>query len=146
VESGSSSSVTPEAANGAWDAHGDMKSHEPLCRAVDKPIAGLIRDLEQRGMLGSTLVVFGSEFGRSPWSQNTTGRDHNPKGYTVWLAGGGVKGGVGPRLNRRVWLQGYRAPSLLQRSARHDSATGGARLQEDEFRELGKDDAPCGRG
>ena len=80
--------------NGAWDAHGDMKSHEPLCRAVDKPIAGLIRDLEQRGMLGSTLVVFGSEFGRSPWSQNTTGRDHNPKGYTVWLAGGGVKGGV----------------------------------------------------
>jgi hypothetical protein len=80
--------------NGAWDAHGDMKTHEPLCRAVDKPIAGLIRDLTQRGMLDSTLVVFGSEFGRSPWSQNTTGRDHNPKGYTVWLAGGGVKGGV----------------------------------------------------
>jgi Protein of unknown function (DUF1501) len=80
--------------NGAWDAHGDMKTHEPLCRAVDKPISGLIRDLKQRGMLDSTLVVFGSEFGRSPWSQNTTGRDHNPKGYTVWLAGGGVKGGV----------------------------------------------------
>jgi len=71
-----------------------MKTHEPLCRAVDKPIAGLIGGLEQRGMLDSTLVVFGSEFGRSPWSQNTTGRDHNPKGYTVWLAGGGVKGGV----------------------------------------------------
>ena len=80
--------------NGAWDAHGDMKTHEPLCRAVDKPIAGLIRDLKQRGMLDSTLVVFGSEFGRSPWSQNTTGRDHNPKGYTVLLAGGGVKGGM----------------------------------------------------
>jgi hypothetical protein len=80
--------------NGAWDAHGDMKTHEPLCRAVDKPISGLIRDLKQRGMLDSTLVVFGSEFGRSPWSQNTTGRDHNPKGYTVWLAGGGVKGGM----------------------------------------------------
>jgi hypothetical protein len=80
--------------NGAWDAHGDMKTHEPLCRAVDKPISGLIRDLKQRGMLDSTLVVFGSEFGRSPWSQNTTGRDHNPKGYTVWLAGGGIKGGV----------------------------------------------------
>src|SRR5712691_4138707 len=80
--------------NGMWDAHGDMKSHEPLCRAVDKPIAGLIQDLKQRGMLDSTLVVFGSEFGRSPWSQNTTGRDHNPKGYTVWLAGSGVKGGV----------------------------------------------------
>src|SRR6266536_4971562 len=75
--------------NGAWDAHGDMKSHEPLCRSVDKPIAGLIRDLKQRGLLDSTLVVFSSEFGRSPWSQNTTGRDHNPRGYTVWLAGGG---------------------------------------------------------
>jgi hypothetical protein len=80
--------------NGAWDAHGDMKSHEPLCRAVDKPIAGLIQDLKQRGLLDSTLVVFGSEFGRSPWSQNTTGRDHNPKGYSVLLAGGGIKGGV----------------------------------------------------
>src|ERR1700691_3853308 len=80
--------------NGAWDAHDDMKSHEPLCRAVDKPISGLIRDLKQRGMLDSTLVVSSSEFGRSPWSQNTTGRDHNPRGYTVWLAGGGIKGGT----------------------------------------------------
>jgi hypothetical protein len=80
--------------NGGWDAHGDIKSHAPLCRATDKPIAGLIRDLKQRGMLDSTLVVWTSEFGRSPWSQNTTGRDHNPKGYTCWLAGGGVKGGV----------------------------------------------------
>ena len=80
--------------NGAWDAHGDMKTHAPLCRAVDKPVSGLIRDLKQRGMLDSTLVVFGSEFGRSPWSQNTTGRDHNPKGYTVLLAGGGIKRGT----------------------------------------------------
>ncbi|MDQ2949179.1 MAG: DUF1501 domain-containing protein [Acidobacteriota bacterium] len=80
--------------NGAWDAHGDMKSHEPLCRSTDKPIAGLIKDLKQRGMLDSTLVVWTSEFGRSPWSQNTTGRDHNPKGYCSWMSGGGVKGGV----------------------------------------------------
>jgi hypothetical protein len=80
--------------NGAWDAHGDMKTHEPLCRAVDKPISGLIRDLKQRGMLDETLVVFTSEFGRSPWSQNTTGRDHNPRGFMSWFAGGGVKGGV----------------------------------------------------
>lgn len=80
--------------NGAWDAHGDMKSHEPLCRATDKPIAGLVKDLKQRGMLDSTLVVWTSEFGRSPWSQNTTGRDHNPKGYSSWMAGGGVKGGI----------------------------------------------------
>jgi hypothetical protein len=80
--------------NGKWDAHDDMKSHAPLCRAVDKPISGLIRDLKQRGMLDSTLVVFTSEFGRTPWSQNTTGRDHNAMGYSTWLSGGGVKGGV----------------------------------------------------
>jgi hypothetical protein len=80
--------------NGSWDAHVDMKQHEKSCRAVDKPIAGLIRDLKQRGMLDSTLVVFSSDFGRTPWSQNTTGRDHNPRGYSVWLAGGGVKGGM----------------------------------------------------
>ncbi|MFM7805731.1 MAG: DUF1501 domain-containing protein, partial [Verrucomicrobiota bacterium] len=80
--------------NGGWDAHGDIKTHEPLCRATDRPIAGLLRDLRQRGMLDDTLVVWTSEFGRTPWSQNTTGRDHNPKGYTSWLAGGGVQGGI----------------------------------------------------
>jgi hypothetical protein len=80
--------------NGGWDSHGDMKTHEPLCRATDKPIAGLIKDLKQRGMLDETLVVWTSEFGRTPWSQNTTGRDHNPKGYTAWMAGGGIKGGI----------------------------------------------------
>jgi hypothetical protein len=80
--------------NGAWDSHGDMKTHGPLCRATDKPIAGLIKDLKQRGMLDQTLVVWTSEFGRTPWSQNTTGRDHNPKGYTSWLAGGGIRGGT----------------------------------------------------
>jgi len=80
--------------NGAWDAHGDIRSHEPLCRATDKPIAGLISDLKQRGMLDETLVVWSSEFGRTPWSQNTTSRDHNPRGYTILLAGGGIKGGT----------------------------------------------------
>ena len=80
--------------NGAWDAHDDMKTHGPLCRAVDKPVSGLIKDLKQRGMLDSTLVVFASEFGRTPWSQNTTGRDHNPNGFSILLSGGGVKGGM----------------------------------------------------
>jgi len=80
--------------NGSWDAHGEMESHAPLCRQTDKPIAGLIRDLKQHGLLDGTLVVWTSEFGRTPWSQNTTGRDHNPKGFTSWLAGGGVKGGT----------------------------------------------------
>jgi Protein of unknown function (DUF1501) len=92
--------------NGGWDAHGDIRSQGPLCRATDKPIAGLIRDLKQRGMLDETLVVWSSEFGRSPWSQNTTGRDHNPRGYTVWLAGGGVKGGIAHGATDDV---GYRA-------------------------------------
>jgi hypothetical protein len=80
--------------NGGWDAHGDINTHAPLCRTTDKPIAGLLRDLKQRGMLDQTLVVWTSEFGRTPWSQNTTGRDHNPRGYTSWLAGGGIKGGT----------------------------------------------------
>jgi hypothetical protein len=80
--------------NGGWDAHGDINTHAPLCRATDQPIAGLLRDLKQRGMLDQTLVVWSSEFGRTPWSQNTTGRDHNPRGYSCWLAGGGIKGGT----------------------------------------------------
>jgi hypothetical protein len=92
--------------NGAWDSHDDIKNHAPLCRATDKPIAGLIRDLKQRGMLDSTLVVWTSEFGRTPWSQNTTGRDHNPRGFTTWLAGGGVKGGIVHGATDEV---GYRA-------------------------------------
>ncbi len=92
--------------NGAWDAHGDMESHGPLCRQTDKPVAGLIRDLKQRGLLDSTLVVWTSEFGRTPWSQNTTGRDHNPKGFTSLLAGGGVQGGT---VFGRTDEVGYRA-------------------------------------
>ena len=80
--------------NGNWDAHGDMITHEPLCRETDQPVAGLIQDLKQRGLLDSTLVVWASEFGRTPWSQNTKGRDHNPRGFCAWLAGAGVKKGV----------------------------------------------------
>jgi len=80
--------------NGAWDAHNDIRTQGPLCQATDKPLAGLILDLKQRGMLDETLIVWTTEFGRTPWSQNTTGRDHNPRGFTSWLAGGGVKGGI----------------------------------------------------
>jgi hypothetical protein len=80
--------------NGDWDSHDSVEDHAPLCRQTDKPIAGLITDLKQRGLLDSTLVVWASEFGRTPWSQNTVGRDHNPYGFSVWLAGGGVKGGM----------------------------------------------------
>jgi uncharacterized protein (DUF1501 family) len=83
-----------------------MKSHEPLCRQTDKPIAGLLQDLKQRGELDSTLVVWTTEFGRTPWSQNTTGRDHNPRGFCSWMAGGGIRGGV---IHGRTDEVGYHA-------------------------------------
>jgi hypothetical protein len=77
-----------------WDAHDDINdNHEKMCGRVDRPIAGLLKDLKARGLLSDTLVVWCSEFGRTPMSQGGKGRDHNPYGYTMWLAGGGVKGG-----------------------------------------------------
>ena len=76
-----------------WDQHSNMPRHEPLAAEVDKPIAGLLADLKQRGLLEDTLVWWGGEFGRTPFSQRNDGRDHNPRGFTVWLAGGGVKAG-----------------------------------------------------
>jgi hypothetical protein len=80
---------------GGWDAHGNIKgNHSKLAARTDKPIAGLIADLKQRGLLESTLLVWGGEFGRTPTMQGRAGgRDHSPAGYSVWLAGGGVKGG-----------------------------------------------------
>jgi hypothetical protein len=79
---------------GAWDAHGDIRgNHGSLSAQVDLPIAGLVRDLKQRGLLQDTLVVWGTEFGRSPGAQGD-GRDHHPQGFCAWLAGGGIKGGV----------------------------------------------------
>jgi hypothetical protein len=79
---------------GAWDAHAGIKrNHGSLSAQVDKPIAGLLKDLKQRGMLEDTLVVWGTEFGRSPGAQGD-GRDHHPQGFCAWLAGGGIKGGV----------------------------------------------------
>ncbi len=78
-----------------WDAHDDINAnHEKMCGHVDQPIAALLTDLKQRGLLDDTLVVWCSEFGRTPNSQGGRGRDHNPLGYTMWLAGGGAKGGT----------------------------------------------------
>jgi hypothetical protein len=84
-----------------WDAHNEIdQNHEQMARSVDKPIAGLLADLKSRGLLESTLVVWGGDFGRTPFtdggesgSGNRNGRDHNPYGFSVWLAGGGVRGG-----------------------------------------------------
>jgi hypothetical protein len=78
-----------------WDAHGDVaKNHALHCGETDMPIAGLLTDLKRRGLLDQTLVIWSGEFGRMPTSQGGAGRDHNPKGFTAWLAGGGVKGGT----------------------------------------------------
>jgi uncharacterized protein (DUF1501 family) len=77
-----------------WDAHDDLNSnHENMCARVDQPIAALLTDLKQRDLLKDTLVVWCSEFGRTPNTQGGRGRDHNPLGYTMWFAGGGAKGG-----------------------------------------------------
>ena len=78
-----------------WDAHGDLRNnHSSMAKRVDKPIAGLLADLKQRGMLKDTLVVFATEFGRTPAAQGNDGRDHHPHAFSMWLAGGGVKGGL----------------------------------------------------
>ena len=81
--------------NPAWDQHSNLKKHGEHAKAVDKPVAGLLADLKQRGLLDDTIVWWGGEFGRTPYAErNGTGRDHNPAGFSVWVAGGGFKRGV----------------------------------------------------
>lgn len=85
----------PISGHDRWDQHSGLKKgHEDNARATDQPIAGLLTDLKAKGLLKDTLVVWGGEFGRTPFAQGADGRDHNPFGYTVWLAGGGAKGGA----------------------------------------------------
>jgi len=82
-------------AGSKWDAHKDLEgNHTRNCRASDRPIAGLLKDLKRRGMLNDTLVVWAGEFGRTPMSESGDGRDHNPYGFTIWMAGGGIRGGL----------------------------------------------------
>ncbi len=82
-------------AAGAWDQHSGLKAgHSRLAKQVDKPIAGLLTDLKRRGLLDQTIVVFATEFGRTPGSQGANGRDHHPYGFSVWMAGGGIQGGI----------------------------------------------------
>ena len=82
------------AGDDSWDAHGDVeKNHRKRAAAVDRPMAGLLQDLKSRGLLESTLVIWHTEFGRLPISQSIRGRDHSPKGFSIWMAGGGVQGG-----------------------------------------------------
>jgi hypothetical protein len=85
----------PKVKGDRWDQHGQLKDgHENNARAVDQPIAALLRDLKSRGLLETTLVLWAGEFGRTPFAQGADGRDHNPFGFTVWMAGGGVRGGM----------------------------------------------------
>jgi uncharacterized protein (DUF1501 family) len=86
--------LCPKVGGDRWDQHSNLREgHENNARAVDKPIAGLLRDLKGRGLLDETLVIWAGEFGRTPMAQGSDGRDHNPFGFTIWLAGGGIKGG-----------------------------------------------------
>ena len=81
-------------ANSNWDAHNDMKEHLPKAKRVDQPLAALIKDLKQRGLLDETLVAVCTEFGRTPWGENNDGRGHHGQAFTCLLAGGGIKGGI----------------------------------------------------
>jgi hypothetical protein len=81
--------------NARWDAHGDLRNnHSVNARAIDQPIAGLLTDLKARGLLDETVVLWSGEFGRTPFAQGRDGRDHNPHGFSLWMAGGGVRGGM----------------------------------------------------
>jgi hypothetical protein len=85
----------PSVGHDRWDQHGRLREgHTANARAVDQPIGALLQDLEQRGLLDSTLVVWAGEFGRTPFAQGADGRDHNPYGFSIWLAGGGIRGGT----------------------------------------------------
>jgi hypothetical protein len=85
----------PGASNGTWDQHGNLKAgHEKNALDTDQAIAGLIKDLKQRGLLDETLILWAGEFGRTPHSAGRDGRDHHPEGFSIWLAGGGIKGGT----------------------------------------------------
>lgn len=96
-----------------WDAHVNIEeNHGKHAATVDKPIAGLLADLKQRGLLDSTLVVWTSEFGRSSWSESGNGRDHNPWGYTQWLAGGGVKAGHTHGATDEIGLQAVKGTEV----------------------------------
>jgi hypothetical protein len=106
----------PQVQGDRWDQHGQLKKgHENNARAVDRPIAALIRDLRQRGLLEETLVIWAGEFGRTPFAQGADGRDHNPFGFTIWMCGGGVRRGM---VYGQTDEWGYKA--IEQRTEIHD--------------------------
>jgi hypothetical protein len=116
------------------------KGHEDNALAVDQPIGALLQDLKQRGLLDETLVVWSGEFGRTPFAQGSDGRDHNPFGFSLWLAGGGVKGGHDlrrrPTSSATRWS---RTTGRDPRPARHDAAPAGIDHTRLTFRFSGRD-------
>ena len=121
-----------EIGTAGWDHHNDLKDEHAAKRAAKsiKPIAALLTDLKQRGLLEDTLVVWGGEFGRTPFAQGGNGRDHNNRGFTIWMAGGGVKAGFRYGAHRRLRLRGRREPRPHPRPARHHPAPARARSRE----------------
>ena len=117
----------------AWDAHDDLKkNHDLHCLETDRPIAALISDLKQRGLLDTTLVVWGGEFGRSPVAENGKGRDHHPKGFSMWMCGGGIRGGLAygatdefgyAAIEQRVSVPDLHATILHQLGLHHEQLT-----------------------
>jgi hypothetical protein len=98
-----------------WDAHEDIEeNHVRMAKQTDKPVAGLLKDLKSRGLLDSTLVVWGGEFGRTPEAENGKGRDHNNTGFTMWMAGGGVRGGVAVGATDEIGLRAVEEPHHLR--------------------------------
>ena len=121
-----------ESANPRWDQHSNMPNHAHHARATDKPVAGLLQDLKARGLLEDTLVWWGGEFGRTPFSQGKDGRDHNPRGFTVFLAGGGIKRGIsygstdeigGTAVDNRVHMHDLHATILHALGLDHEKLT-----------------------
>ncbi len=95
-----------------WDAHTDIEgNHSKMCRSTDKPIAGLLADLKARGLLDSTLVIWGGEFGRTPFNEKGLGRDHNPWGFTTWMAGGGTRSGTAVGATDEIGLRAVDRPA-----------------------------------
>ena len=98
-----------------WDAHDDIEeNHLRMAAQTDKPVAGFLQDLKQRGLLDTTLVVWGGEFGRSPESQGSKGRDHHNLGFSMWMAGGGVKGGTVVGATDEIGLNAIKDPYHLR--------------------------------
>jgi len=121
-----------ESSTPRWDQHSNMPKHADHAKATDKPVAGLLADLKSRGLLEDTLVWWGGEFGRTPFAQNNNGRDHNPRGFTVFLAGAGVRPGIaygstdelgGVAVENRVHMRDLHATILYLLGVDHEQLT-----------------------